>query len=68
MKFLRAHWGNIMALFGAVISFLMPSIQAEVTSHPGTALAVFLGVVVVMFNSTAPKNAAIVAAAKAVKQ
>lgn len=56
MNFLKKYWPTISAVAGTAITFLLPSIQAEVVKHPKSAVGVLLGCVVAAFHSTAPSD------------
>lgn len=56
MNFLKKHWGRIVAIGGPLISFLLPSLHAYEASHPKTLVAVAIGAMLALYESTAPKD------------
>jgi hypothetical protein len=56
MSYLKKYWPTIASIAGATITFLLPSLQAFVASHPKTAAGVLIGCIIAAYHSSAPKD------------
>ena len=59
MKFLKAHWPTILSVAGTVLTYLLPGLQALVIAHPKSTISVLLGALIAAYNTTAPKDKAL---------
>ena len=53
-NFLKSHWPAIAGVVGAVMPFMLPSINTYTSAHPHAALAVLLGVAVSLYYAQSP--------------
>jgi hypothetical protein len=53
---LFSHWSTYAGVFGAIIAFLTPSINAYIAAHPNATAGVLLAAVLAAYHASAPKD------------
>lgn len=54
MNFLKAHGPAIFAATGAIVTFLLPSLQHVVSAEPKTAVGVLVSCILAAYYSQSP--------------
>lgn len=54
MSFLKAHWPAISAVAGAVITFMLPSLQAFESAHDKTVVGVLCSCLIAAYYAQSP--------------
>lgn len=58
LNWLKVHGPHVAAVVFTILGFLIPSLQAAVSAHPGTSIATAAGIAIAAYNMTAPKDVA----------